>query len=215
MAKMTKEEILELARKAYEKANKRPAFSLPVVVRPDDKNTKSKEKAKMTKEELIALSRKAYEEANKKPFWSLPFIVRPDEEKKASATEAYERGFRKCAEANGVDPSVLARFILSKEAETDVWGKLRTWLDQAKEWYGKQDAGTKALINAGGGALVGGTLGGIFGGGKGLAAGALLGGLGGASVNPLVEVYNKANGPKLTSEQLEAIRRAGYDSVKR
>lgn len=181
MAKMTKEEILELARKAYEKANKRPAFSLPVVVRPDDKNTKSKNK-----------------------------------EKKASATEAYERGFRKCAEANGVDPSVLARFILSKEAaDTDVWGKLNDWLDKAKQWYGKQDAGTKALVNAGGGVLLGSALGGVLGGGRGAAAGAILGGLGGASLNPLVEVYKKVNGPKLTPEDLNAIRMAGYNSVKR
>ena len=132
--------------------------------------------------------------------------------------EAYERGFRKCAEAHGVDPQALARFILSKEAaDTDIWGKLKTWLDQAKNWYGKQDAGTKALVGAGGGALLGGTLGSIFGGGKGFATGALIGGLGGAAANPLVEVFSKANNPKiqLTPEQLESIRQAGYKSVKR
>lgn len=179
---MTKEEILAIARKAYEKANKKPALSLPVVVRPDDKNTNPKNK-----------------------------------EKKASVNEAYERGFRKCAEAHGVDPQALARFILSKEASTDIWGKLKTWLDQAKEWYGKQDASTKALVRAGGGALIGGTLGSIFGGSKGFATGALIGGIGGAAANPLVEVFGNKNKPKiqLTPQQLESIRRAGYNSVTR
>ena len=179
--------------------------------------------SKMTKDEIKALAMKAYMAAKKKPAFSLPVVVKADnggngEEKKASVNEAYERGLRKCAEAHGVDTQARARFILSKEAaDTDIWGKLKTWLDQAKNWYGKQDAGTKALVGAGGGALLGGTLGSIFGGGKGFATGALIGGLGGAAENPLVEVFNKTNKPKiqLTPEQLESIRQAGYKSVKR
>ena len=142
----------------------------------------------MTKDEIKALAMKAYMAAKKKPAFSLPVIVKPDDgkkcgEKKASANEAYERGFRKCAEAHGVDPQALARFIISKEAaDTDIWGKVKTWLDQAKSWYGKQDAGTKALINAGGGALVGTGLGAaVTGGKKGLVPGAIIGGIGGAA----------------------------------
>lgn len=128
----------------------------------------------------------------------------------------YITGFCKRASAAGVDPQELARFVLLKEAQDpgtsgSVMDSLKKWLDEAKKWYGQQDASTKALINAGGGALLGGAIGGIVGGGKGTAIGALLGGgAGAASQIDWTKIFNSSK-PKYTHSQLSEFRNRGRE----
>lgn len=136
--------------------------------------------------------------------------------------ESYIKGFCKAASDRNVDPQRLAQYALTKSAgsdtlpsSSDIWGSLRQWLDQAKTWYGKQDAGTKALIGAGSGALLGGALGGIVGGGRGLAAGGLVGGLSGAA---MLADWNKLLGKEkkdLSPEEIQAIYEAGRQFANR
>lgn len=134
------------------------------------------------------------------------------------AASAYEIGFCKYAESQGVDPKILARVLLLKEAQAagaqvaGLWDTVRSWLDQFKSWYGEQNAATKALIGAGGGALLGGTIGSIFNRGG---AGALLGGLGGAGYGLVSDSLDAAGNPKLNKEQIAAIRESGRRSVKK
>lgn len=113
------------------------------------------------------------------------------------SASAYEMGFCKYAESQGIDPKFLARFMLSKEAQaasgTGFWDNVKNWIDQFKTWYGNQDSTTKALVGAGGGALLGGAIGSAF--NKG-GVGALLGGLGGAGA---ALGFDSAGNPKLNA----------------
>lgn len=119
--------------------------------------------------------------------------------------ESYRAGFCKKAAAHNIDPQALARFAVQKAAadaapaggaagagaKPSVWQSVMADIEKAKaagkgavenavNWYGAQDATTKALIGAGLGSAAGTGLGAALAGKKGLRAGAILGAVGGA-----------------------------------
>lgn len=130
---------------------------------------------------LIAAAIKRYRAAKAQPS-----------EKTASA---YEIGFCKYAESQGIDPKILARVLLLKEAQAagaqgvGLWDYVRSQLKSVTDaargaWHSvptqyKPLAG--ALVGAGGGALGGAAIGGLSGIGarRGALLGAGLGGVGG------------------------------------
>ena len=125
--------------------------------------------------------------------------------------QSYMAGFCKAAESNGVDPKALAAFAVEKAAqeaaaagaapaagaaggESGVWKNVLDAINKAKaaakgaakstkDWYGKQNAATKALIGAGLGSAVGTGLGAAVVGKKGLRSGSILGALAGAGAS--------------------------------
>ncbi len=128
---------------------------------------------------------------------------------------SYINGFCKTAAASNVDPRRLARYALTKSADSGtIWNNVKAYLDQAQEWYNRQSATTKALIGAGGGALIGGALGGLIGGRKGLAAGGVVGGLGGAAaVSDLKKLLSGKRNKDISDEQVQGIREAAGAAV--
>ena len=84
--------------------------------------------------------------------------------------------FKRIGRSQG-DAEEAARSRAAIEKNAFDWGSVNKWLGDAKEWYNGQDAGTRALIGAGGGALAGAGLASLLGGSNG--TGALLGGIAG------------------------------------
>lgn len=78
-------------------------------------------------------------------------------------------------------------------AVSDIWKKVKSYLNQAKDWYGEQDEGTKSLIGTGVGALGIGALNKLLG-GK-FSNGAILGGIGGLAASGIdwSKIFDKNN----------------------
>ena len=110
---------------------------------------------------------------------------------------SYIAGFCKAASAHNVDPKLLARYAVEKEAQdaaagSSLYNKIMAKLteygaaakkksDDALAWYVNADPTVKALIGAGLGSAAGTGIGAALAGKKGLRSGAILGALGGGA----------------------------------
>lgn len=112
--------------------------------------------------------------------------------------QSYVEGFRKAAEAQGVDPYALYDLVvpMRKKAQSGgIWDSVMERINAAKAWYDKpENANLRPLVNAGIGAVGLGALNKLLGGSFG--RGAVLGGIGGAATGVDWKALSTAIGTK-------------------